>query len=228
MKGCMCVMVCAVVLSVFAAHAQDGVRSTWDAASPEGRRASVAPLMLSVYTPVEVPWWRPVWDVEGLRLCLPYGRCQDFIGLDVGVVTHAASSYGLQAAAVNLVDDDVRMTLSVGLLANVVGGSYTGFQIGGLANVVDDDVFALQIGGAANVVGGAFKGLQIGLVNVVPLQAKNAWQIGFWNHGGDMDHCGQIGVFNYARDMTAGIQIGLINIIEHNEFPCIPIMNCHF
>ena len=43
-----------------------------------------------------------------------------------------------------------------------------------------------------------------------------------------MDHGGQIGVFNYVRDMSAGIQIGLINIIEHNEFPCIPIMNCHF
>jgi hypothetical protein len=110
----------------------------------------------------------------------------------------------------------------------VVGGSYTGFQIGGLANVVNDDVHALQVGGAVNVVGGAFKGLQVGLVNVAVLEMKNAWQIGFWNHCGDMENGGQIGVFNYARDVSSGLQIGLINIIENNEYPCVPIMNCHF
>jgi hypothetical protein len=57
---------------------------------------------------------------------------------------------------------------------------------------------------------------------------KNSWQIGFWNHCGDMEYGGQIGVFNYARDVSSGLQIGFINIIAHNEYPCVPIMNCHF
>mgnify|MGYP000925909668 CR=1 FL=1 len=101
-------------------------------------------------------------------------------------------------------------------------------EIGGLANVVNDDVHALQVGGAANVVGGSFKGLQVGLVNVVSVQMKNSWQIGFWNHCSDMEHGGQVGVFNYARDVSSGLQIGLINIIRNNEFPCVPILNYHF
>lgn len=230
MKGGMFMAACVVALSVFAAQAQEGARSTWETASPEEPRASVTPLMVSVCSPsgLEVPWWRPVWDVEGLRLCLPYGRCREFTGLDVGFVTHAVNSHGVQVAGLNVVDDEVRMTLSVGVLGSVVGGSYTGFQIGGLANVVHDDAFALQVSGAANVVGGTFKGLQVGLVNVAALQMKNAWQIGFWNHCGDMEHGGQIGVFNYAREVSSGLQIGLINIIKHNEYPCVPILNYHF
>lgn len=219
---------CAVLLTVSTVKAEETGRSTWGGASLDDRDVGDTPIMFSLFTPAEIPWWRPAWDVSGVRFCLPYGRCRNFSGLDVGVVTHAVSSYGIQCSAVNIVDDDVRMTLSVGGLVNVVGGAYTGFQIGGLANVVDDDVHALQIGGLANVVGGSFTGLQIGFANVVPTQAKNAWQIGFWNYGGDFDHCGQIGIFNYVRDMSAGLQIGLINIIEHNEFPCLPIVNGHF
>ncbi len=77
MKSGMFMAACVVALSVFAAQAQEGARSTWETASPEEQRASVTldgQRLLAVR--VEVPWWRPVWDVEGLRLCLPYGRCR--------------------------------------------------------------------------------------------------------------------------------------------------------
>jgi hypothetical protein len=188
----------------------------------------VTPIMLSFFTPLELPSGPHLWDVRGLRLSLPYGRCESFAGLDVGVVTHASEFFGLQFAAVNIVEDDIRMTLSVGGLVNVVGGSYTGVQLGGLVNVVGNDAHGLSVAGLVNYTGGSLSGVQVGFVNIVPDQAKDSWQFGFWNHGGALNHCGQVGIFNYARDMDCGVQFGLINIIEHNEFPCIPFMNCHF
>lgn len=185
--------------------------------------------MLSFFTPVELPYVQDAtWDVRGLRINLPYGRCRDVIGLDLGLVNHADRAYGLQIGGVNVINEDVRMTLSAGLLANVIGGSYVGFQFAGVANVVQDDARSLSVAGICNYAGGAYTGLQIGFVNVVPTQAKHAWQIGFWNHGGDLSSCGQIGIFNYARDMDQGVQFGLINIIESNQYPCLPIMNCRF
>jgi len=218
---------CAVLLSATVATAEKTSPSAWDMVRSDSGDVGVTPVMVSFFTPVEIPWWQSTWDVSGLRLCLPYGSCRDLTGLDVGVVTRAATFCGLQCSAVNVVDDDVQMSLSVGGLVNVVGGSYTGFQIGGLVNAVNNDVRALQVGGLVNVAGGSFTGLQVGFVNVAS-QAKDAWQIGFWNQGEDFDHCGQIGVFNYARDMSTGVQFGLINIIEHNDYPCVPIVNCRF
>ena len=220
-------MACAVLMAVAVAKAEKAGNS-WDAARSNTGDVGSTPVMFSLCSPVEIPWWQPDWDVSGIRFCLPYGSCRDFSGLDVGVVTHAASSCGLQCAAVNVVDDDIRMTLSVGGLVNVVGGSFTGFQIGGLVNVVENDSYALHVGGLVNVVEGTFTGLQAGFVNVASSQAKDAWQIGFWNHGEALDHCGQIGFFNYAQDMGSGIQIGVINVIANNEYPCMPLVNCHF
>lgn len=222
------VVACAVLMAVAVAKAEKQGQSTADMARSNTGEAAVTPVMLSLCTPVEMPWWQSEWDVSGIRLCLPYGSCQDLSGLDVGVVTHADNSCGIQCAAVNIVDDDVRLSLSVGGLVNVVGGSFTGFQIGGLVNVVDNDTYALQVGGLVNVVDGSLTGLQVGFVNVASSQAKDAWQIGFWNHGENIDHCGQIGFFNYAHDMSAGFQLGVINVIANNEFPCVPLMNCHF
>lgn len=222
------VAACAALMAVLATQAGERGHGSLDVARLDGNDQGNTPVMLSLFTPVEIPWWQSAWDVSGIRFCLPYGSCRDLAGLDVGVVTHSASLCGLQCSAVSVVDDDVRMALAVGGLVNVVGGSLTGLQIGGLVNVVDNDAQALQIGGLVNVVDGSFTGLQVGFVNVISSQAKDAWQIGFWNQGGDYDHSGQIGVFNYARDMSSGIQFGLINIIANNEYPCLPIMNCRF
>ena len=218
---------CAVLMAAFVSEAEGTGRSSQDVSRSENTDVGVTPVMLSLFTPVEVPWWHSAWDVSGVRFCLPYGSCRDLSGLDVGVVTHATSSCGLQISAVNLVDEDVRMTLSVGGLVNTVGGSYTGFEIGGLVNVVNNDAQALQVAGLVNVVDGSFTGAQVGFVNVTS-QAKDAWQIGFWNQGEEFDHCGQVGVINFANDMNVGVQFGLINVIQNNEYPCIPIMNCHF
>ena len=186
--------------------------------------------MVSFFSPAQFPcggsrstWW----DVRGLRLDLPYGRCGDMIGLDVGVVSHSTSVYGLQVAGVNVVDNDVRMTMSAALFANVVGGSNVGFQFAGLANIVREDAHTLSLA-CFNYAGGSYTGLQVGLVNVVPAQAKHAWQVGLWNHGGAFDHCGQIGLFNYVREMNQGVQFGLVNIIENNQYPCVPFINCNF
>lgn len=218
---------CAILMAAsVATAAEETARGAWDSTNPNAESVGLTPVMVSLFSPVEIPWWRDTWDVSGFRLSLLYGRCRDFTGLDLGLVTHTDTAHGLQFGAVNIVESDVRMTLTVGLFANVVGGSYTGFEFGGV-NVVSSDTHALQVG-LVNVVGGTFTGLQVGLVNVVPEQMRGAWQVGFWNHGGDLERCGQIGIFNYARDMSAGVQFGLVNIIEHNEYPCIPFLNWHF
>lgn len=224
MKRMMLLAACAAMVAGAKADADVSSAQT----GGEERANGTTPVMLSIFTPAELPAGNRRWDVQGIRFCLPYGRSQTVTGFDVGVVTHAANTFGLQVAAVNLVDDDVRLTLSVGGLVNVVGGSYTGFQIGGLVNVVGEDLTAFQAGGLVNYAGGSVKGLQTGFVNVVPTQAKNFWQLGFWNHGGTFDHCGQIGVFNIVNEADAVFQLGLINIIGNNQFPCIPIMNCRF
>ena len=219
------VVACAVLLSVSAVKAQSIGQ---DAVRADDKNVKSTPVMVSFFSPIEIPFdENSAWDVRGLRLSLPYGKCRDMIGLDLGLVTHSSSMFGLQVAGVNIVEDDVRMTMSAGLLANYVGGSYVGFQFAGLANIVEDDAYSLSVAGV-NYTGGSYTGLQIGLVNVVPTQAKHAWQIGFWNHGGAFDHCGQIGIFNYVRDMTQGVQFGLVNIIENNQYPCIPFINCNF
>ncbi len=217
----------AVLLAVCVAKADDLGSSTRNITRLDSN-LSVTPVMFSFCTPVEIPWWHSSWDVAGIRFCLPYGSCDDFSGLDVGVVTHADNSCGIQCSAVNIVDGDVPIALTVGGLVNVVEGSYSGLQIGGLVNVVNNDTSALQVGGLVNVVDGSFTGLQVGFVNVVQAQAKDAWQIGFWNQVEDLDHGVQIGVFNYASDTSLGFQLGVINIIANNDYPCVPIVNCRF
>lgn len=193
----------------------------------ETRNVGNTPLMLSLYTPVEIPWWSDAWNVHGLRLNLIYGNCEDMKGLDVGLVSRSTTFSGLQLSGFNFTDEDVHMTLSLGAAGNWVEGSYTGFQLGGLMNVVKGDATALQLG-SVNFVAGTFTGLQAGLVNVVTAQVKNGWQLGLWNHANELDRGGQVGLFNYIRDISNGLQIGLINIIEHNEYPCVPIVNCRF
>ena len=107
------IMACAVLMTVSAAKAGDTDRSTRNAASVSDRDVKVAPVMFSLCSPAEIPWWQPAWDVSGIRFCVPYGSCRNMSGLDVGVVTHASSFYGIQCSAVNVVVYEVRIYLYV-------------------------------------------------------------------------------------------------------------------
>ena len=46
--------------------------------------ADTTPVMVSLVTPVQAP--SRDYDVTGFRLSLIYGECQEFIGLDIGIV----------------------------------------------------------------------------------------------------------------------------------------------
>lgn len=112
--------------------------------------------------------------------------------------------------------------LDLGLVGRSVGHG-NGLLINGLANIVDGDSLALQLG-CVNYVKGNFSGMQVGLVNFCT--AGQAFQLGFYN-GADHVEGLQLGVINMTRTMI-GVQIGLINVIQNNDVPFLPLINCYF
>lgn len=68
------------------------------------------------------------------------------------------------------------------------------------------------------------RGLQIGLWNDVP--NFDGLQIGIANKTENFRGL-QLGVINYTYKMY-GMQLGLINVIEDNDVPFLPILNCYF
>jgi len=113
-----------------------------------------------------------------------------------------------------------------GLDLAVVGrarGHGNGLQAAGLANIVDGNGLGLQVA-PVNAVKGEYDGLQIGVANYAA-QAQ-AFQIGFYNGAQHIEGC-QLGVINTTRTMI-GIQIGLVNVIQDNDVPFMPIINCYF
>jgi len=123
--------------------------------------AGYTPFMLSIVDPLQLP--PSDFDVGGLKLSLLYGKCADFTGLDIGIVSHATGdAQGLHIAGLaNIIEGD-----SIGLHfsgANYVQGEFSGLQIGLLNNCTHMD--GLQIG-VINITDTAY-GIQIGLVNVI-------------------------------------------------------------
>lgn len=103
-------------------------------------------------------------------------------------------------------------------------GHANGLQAALLANVVEGDGFGFQAG-AVNYVKGEYVGLQTGLCANYAEKAKTL-QIGFYN-GAEHIEGMQIGVINTTRTMI-GIQIGVVNVIQDNDVPFLPIINCYF
>ena len=60
--------------------------------------ADTTPIMVSLVTPVQAPSAR--YDVTGLRLSLIYGECQEFTGLDIGIIGNAMTKAGTLEALV--------------------------------------------------------------------------------------------------------------------------------
>jgi len=52
-------------------------------------------------------------------------------------------------------------------------------------------------------------------------------QIGALYNGADYMQGLQIGLINTARTMI-GVQIGLVNVVQDNDVPFMPIVNCAF
>jgi len=112
--------------------------------------------------------------------------------------------------------------LDVGLVGRAIGHG-NGLFINGLATIIDGDSIGLQFG-LVNYVKGNFGGLQAGLVNYCT--AGQALQFGFYN-GADHFEGFQCGAINMTRTMI-GLQIGVINVIQNNDVPFMPILNCYF
>ena len=113
-----------------------------------------------------------------------------------------------------------------GLDISTVGratGHANGFQAALLANVVEGDGFGIQAA-PVNYVKGQYAGFQFGAANYA--EKAKTLQIGFYN-GAEHIEGMQIGVINTTRTMI-GVQIGVVNVIQDNDVPFLPIINCYF
>ena len=113
--------------------------------------------------------------------------------------------------------------LDLGLVGRSIGHG-NGLFINGVASIVDGDSMGIQLTMGCNYVKGNFSGLQIGTFNYAT--AGQAFQLGFYNAAEHMEGL-QLGVINMTRTMI-GMQIGLLNVIQNNDVPCLPIINCYF
>lgn len=105
---------------------------------------NTTPLALGLVAPVQLPWGN--WNVRGIRLSPIYGRCENLVGMDLGLV--------------NTVEKDM-IGLQVGFLNTT--SRARGVQVG-LFNCAYY-LKGVQIG-FINYAEGA-KGLQIGVINVI-------------------------------------------------------------
>ncbi len=71
--------------------------------------AETTPGMISLFTPVQAP--HSEYGVRGVRLSLIYGQCDDFKGLDIGILNRTSRDF---------------TGLAIGGLNSVGGGTYGG------------------------------------------------------------------------------------------------------
>ena len=195
--------------------------------------ADMTPVMVSLVTPVQVP--SRDYDVMGFRLSLIYGECQEFTGLDIGIIDCARKDFtGIAIGGANIAGGRLYGG-QIGLVNWNSGGATdwarrsTGVQFG-LLNYAD--TFTGLQDGIANVANGRFMGLQSGFLNcahdVSGLQCGYYFLLGVNAASGTLRGC-QLGLVNFANRVEGGLQIGIINIIEQNGWaPVLPIVNGHF
>ena len=202
-------------------------------ASPCVHAEESSPVMLSLLNPVQ--WPSSQSDVGGFRLSLLYGQCNDFAGLDIGLVGCATGDFnGLSIGGVNIVSRRL-----VGLQVGVVNWNSNGDEssarrsIGvqyGLLNYADS-FLGLQ-DAWINISSGNMSGLQYGFLNcaadVHGVQCGALLVAGVNIASGSVSGC-QIGIVNYAGRMESGLQIGIVNVIARGGFfPVLPILNGSF
>ena len=203
------------------------------AATPFTCAAESSPVMLSLLNPVQ--WPSSQSDVGGFRLSLLYGQCDDFAGLDIGLVGCATGDFnGLSIGGASIVSRRL-----VGLQVGVVNWNSNGDEssarrsIGvqyGLLNYADS-FLGLQ-DAWINISSGNMSGLQYGFLNcaadVHGVQCGALLVAGVNIASGSVSGC-QIGIVNYAGRMESGLQIGIVNVIARGGFfPVLPILNGSF
>lgn len=113
--------------------------------------------------------------------------------------------------------------LDLGLAGRATGHG-NGLQANAI-NIIDGDGVGLQGNWLVGFVKGEYDGLQVGTVNYA--KTIQGLQIGALYNGADYMQGVQIGLINMSRTMI-GVQIGLVNVIQDNDAPFLPIINCEF
>ena len=195
--------------------------------------ADTTPVMVSLVTPVQAPSCD--YDVTGFRLSLIYGECQEFTGLDIGIVDHARKDFtGVAIGGVNIVGDRLYGG-QLGLINWNSNGATawerrsSGVQLG-LVNYAE--TFTGLQDGFVNIAHGTLMGLQASAFNcahdVYGLQCGFYFLLGVNMASGSLRGC-QLGLVNYANRVEGGLQIGFVNVIRQNGWaPFLPIVNGHF
>ncbi|MGG6544120.1 UNVERIFIED_CONTAM: DUF3943 domain-containing protein [Prevotella sp. 15_C9] len=134
-------------------------------------------------------------NVHGLQLGgLINGVGEKMSGVQIATVANlAASTNGIQLAA----------------LGNASATRFRGLQISGVSNVAVGVEKGIQLSALVNVSSGVVRGAQIGSYNYA--DTLNGSQIGLINVALTHPRGVQVGIFNYTRDTIAN-KIGLVNI----------------
>lgn len=130
----------------------------------------------------------PVWlafnstkniDVIGLRLTLPYGRCESVTGFDLGIYGSCRYFEGLQANILRNEAEDVMAGIQAGVYNSAGRADLTGVQVG-LFNEAR-----------------SLRGFQVGLINIA--EQVQGFQVGLVNRA-ETAYGFQVGGVNVIRD----------------------------
>ena len=187
--------------------------------------------------------------MEGLRLSLIYGECENFKGLDLGIINNTRADFaGIALGGANLSGGKLRGgqlglvnvnnnglsdwdSLSIGAQLGLVNyaDSFCGLQDALFLSVTSEVLTGWQ--SAFVNMAGAVYGCQCGLLNVA--EDLHGAQCGFYaficvNYAAKVRGC-QLGIANIAGCVDSGVQIGLVNINTGNGWaPVLPIINGGF
>lgn len=172
-------MLACAVLACAAVSAQEAAPA---AAVP----AATSPNQVVVKPATKASW--PVWlafnsaadiDIIGLRMTLPYGKCESVTGFDIGVYGSCRYFEGVQ----------------VNILRNEVKDVMAGFQVGIYNSARRADCAGFQLG-LFNEASG-MNGVQLGIINIA--ERIEGFQIGLINRAESM-YGFQFGGVNVIRD----------------------------
>lgn len=151
-------------------------------ASPDGY------VMLALHSPGELPV--PASSINGGRLSVIYGDCQNLNGLDVGLAGRVREHMN---------------GLEINALYSLVGTEFNGLQIG-IINFNDAESRGCQLG--LGNIAGVGVGFQAGIVNVAGYFA--GCQLGVFNWADTMAGC-QIGLVNVIADQCCPV-LPILNV----------------
>lgn len=160
--------------------------SAQEAAPAAAPAAASTPDQVVVKPETKASW--PVWlafnsaediDIVGLRLTLPYGKCEGVTGFDLGIYGSSRYFEGLQ----------------FNILRNEVKDVMAGIQIGVYNSARRADCVGLQIGLFNEV--SSMHGFQVGIINIA--EQVEGFQVGLINRAESI-YGFQVGGVNAIRD----------------------------